>query len=83
MLVGTIQLYTHKWVKKYQLETLFEDDIVKAREKRQIFKIVRVFLVADSNVFNNSFVFLYSGEQTLATISFWLPHIIKNVLYVS
>ena len=41
MLVGTKQVYTQKWFKKYGLETLFEDNIVKVREKRQLFKICK------------------------------------------
>ena len=38
MLVGIKQLHTQKWFKKYRLETLVCDDIVKAREQRQILK---------------------------------------------
>ena len=49
--VGTKQPYTHQWFKKYRFETLFEDDIVKVRNKRQYFlKFVSVCLVVFSNV---------------------------------
>ena len=41
MLVASKQLYMQKWFKKYQLETLFKDDNVRPKEKRQLCKIVK------------------------------------------
>ena len=41
MLVGTKRRYTHKWFKNYRLETLLEDDIVKAKRKTSTLQICK------------------------------------------
>ena len=62
MVVGTKQLYTQKWFKKFQLEMPFLDDKVKSKEKRQHFKICKPISLSIFNfVFNNFLSFFYFG----------------------
>ena len=77
MLVGTDRLYTQKRFKKYQLETLFEDDNVKARGKYGtpegtfsfLFLSCTHKLLTRFNKHNNSFNRLFmSFEQVICLV---------------
>ena len=60
MLVGTNQLYTQKWFKKFPLETPFLGNKVKSKENVNISKSVSLFLLAYSFfLFNNVLSFLH------------------------
>ena len=57
ILVGTKQLYTHKWFKKFRLETPFLNDNVKSKETRQNFKISKPVSLRYSIFFNKFCLF--------------------------
>ena len=68
IVVGTKQLYTQTWFKKFRLETPFLDDKVKSKEKRQNFKICKLIsLSIFIFVFNIFLPFLYFGHWTITS----------------